>query len=229
MIKDNLAAIQENIKRTALACGRDPEGIKIVAVSKKFPLEAIIEARDSGQLLFGENYLQEAAEKKELLKDSVTFHFIGHLQSNKTRIAAEIFDMIETVDRLKIAAALNRHLQQLNRKLDVLIQVNIGYDTVKAGVLPENAETLLKEINGLENLRPKGLMTMPPFTDNPAKTRGYFRDLRCLAETLQSRELLPETPVELSMGMSADYHLAIEEGATLIRIGTAIFGRRPQH
>ena len=228
MIKDNLAAIRENIRRTALACGRDPKQVKIVAVSKRFPVEAIIEARDSGQLLFGENYLQEAAEKKELLKDSVTFHFIGHLQSNKTRIAAEIFDMIETVDRLKIAAALNRHLQQLNKKLDVLIQVNIGYDTVKSGVLPENAETLIREINGLKNLRPKGLMTMPPFTENPAETRGYFRDLRCLAGELQSKELLPETDVELSMGMSADYPLAIEEGATLIRIGTAIFGRRPQ-
>ncbi len=227
MIKDNLAAIQDNVTRTALACGRDPKQVKIVAVSKRFPVEAIIEARDCGQLLFGENYLQEAAEKKELLKDRVKFHFIGHLQSNKARVAAEIFDMIETVDRLKIASALNRHLQQLNKKLDVLIQVNIGYDTVKSGVLPEETETLVKEINGLKNLRPKGLMTMPPFTENPAKTRGYFRDLRCLAEQLQAKELLPETFVELSMGMSADYRLAIEEGATLIRIGTAIFGRRP--
>ncbi len=228
MIKDNLAAVRENITRIALACGRDPKQVKIVAVSKRFPVEAILEARDSGQLLFGENYLQEAAEKKELLKKRVQFHFIGHLQSNKARVAAEIFDMIETVDRIKIASALNRHLQQLNKKLAVLIQVNIGYDSVKSGVLPEDAETLIKEITGLKNLQPKGLMTMVPFSEDPLKTRGYFRDLRCLAEELQSKELLPETHVELSMGMSADYPLAIEEGATLIRIGTAIFGRRSQ-
>ncbi|MEE4166028.1 MAG: YggS family pyridoxal phosphate-dependent enzyme [Desulfocapsaceae bacterium] len=227
MIKDNLAAIQQNIHNTALACGRDPKSVRLVAVSKRFPPESILEAREAGQMLFGENYLQEAAEKKELLKDRVQFHFIGHLQSNKARVAAELFDMIETIDRVKIASALDRHLQQLNKKLAVLIQVNVGYDSEKSGVLPERTEALLKEISRFTNLQPTGLMTMPPFTEDPAETRKFFRGLRCLAEELQSKELLPEHHVELSMGMSADYPIAIEEGATLIRIGTAIFGQRP--
>ena len=228
MIKTNLNALQENMTRTALNCGREPNEIKLVAVSKRFPVEAILEAHAAGQILFGENYLQEALDKKEIVKSRVRFHFIGHLQSNKARVAAEIFDMIETIDRFKIASALNRHLQQLNKKLDILVQVNIGYDSGKSGVLPEKTEALLKEINRLSNLQVQGLMTMPPFTEDPVKTRTYFRDLRHLANELQKKELLPEKHFELSMGMSSDYQLAIEEGATLIRIGTAIFGQRPQ-
>lgn len=227
MIEHNLTAIQENITRTALNCGRDPNSIKLVAVSKRFPVEAILEAHAAGQILFGENYLQEAADKKEFIKDRARFHFIGHLQSNKARVAAEIFDMIETIDRVKIASALNRHLQQLNKKLDILIQVNIGYDSDKSGALPEDAEVLLKEVKTLSNLQPKGLMTMPPYTEDLAKTRGLFKDLKLLADELQTKELLPEKHVELSMGMSSDYQVAIEEGATFIRIGTAIFGQRP--
>jgi len=227
MIRMNLAAVQETIRRTALACDRDPTSIKLVAVSKRFPAEAIIEAHAAGQILFGENYLQEAADKKILLKDRVRFHFIGHLQSNKAKIAAEIFDMIETVDRIKIASALDRHLKHLDKRLDILIQVNIGYDSGKSGVLPEQAERLLQQVNGLQNLQIKGLMTMPPLTKDQEKTRGFFRDLRLLADDLQSRELLPDKDIELSMGMSADYRVAIEEGATLIRLGTAIFGQRP--
>lgn len=227
MIEHNLTAIHENITRTALNCGRDPNSIKLVAVSKRFPVEAILEAHDAGQILFGENYLQEAADKKEIIMDRARFHFIGHLQSNKARVAAEIFDMIETIDRVKIASALNRHLQLLNKKLDILIQVNIGYDSDKSGALPEEVEVLLKEVRTLSNLQPKGLMTMPPYTEDLAKTRGFFRDLKLLAGELQTKELLPERHVELSMGMSSDYQIAIEEGATFIRIGTAIFGQRP--
>lgn len=227
MISTNLTAVLETVQRTALDCGRDPNSIRLVAVSKRFPAEAILEAHAAGQILFGENYLQEAADKKEIVKDRVRFHFIGHLQSNKARIAAEIFDMIETVDRIKIGSALNRHLQHLNKSLDVLIQVNIGYDSGKSGVLPEETGALLQQLKGLEHLRIKGLMTMPPFTEDQERTRGFFRDLRRLADELQLKELLPEKDIELSMGMSGDYQLAIEEGSTLIRIGTAIFGQRP--
>jgi len=227
MIKNNLTAIQENITRIALNCGRNPNSIKLVAVSKRFPVESILEAHAAGQILFGENYLQEAADKKEIIKDRARFHFIGHLQSNKARVAAEIFDMIETIDRVKIATVLNRHLQQLNKKLDILIQVNIGYDSDKSGALPEEAEVLLRQIKTLSNLQPKGLMTMPPYTEDLTKTRGFFKDLKLLADELQTKELLPEKHVELSMGMSSDYEIAIEEGATFIRIGTAIFGQRP--
>ena len=227
MIENNLKTLNENIRATAHSCGRDPDDIKVVAVSKRFPARAILEAFQAGHVLFGENYLQEAAEKKRILGDKIKFHFIGHLQSNKAKIAAEIFDVIETIDRIKIARALDRHLVQMNRYLDILVQVNIGYDTNKSGVLPEDAENLLTALRAFPSLRPLGLMTMPPYTSDHQVTRKHFNELRCLAEELQNKELLPSNRIELSMGMSADYPIAIEEGATLIRVGTAIFGQRP--
>ncbi|NNK95045.1 MAG: YggS family pyridoxal phosphate-dependent enzyme, partial [Desulfobacterales bacterium] len=166
--------------------------------------------------------------KKAIVGDSLQLHFIGHLQSNKARTAAEIFAMIETVDRYKIGAALNKHLEALGRKLDILVQVNVGLESVKSGVLPHKTEELLMQLKDLENLRLKGLMTMPPFTEDPEEARPYFRKLRLLGEEMQGKGLLaPDENFELSMGMSNDYHIAIEEGATLIRIGTAIFGNRP--
>jgi len=228
MIQTNLKLVQRNISDAAVRCGRNPAEIKLIAVSKRFPVDSILEARDAGQILFGENYLQEAYDKKILLGDQVKFHFIGHLQSNKAKVAAEIFDMIETVDRFKIASALNRHLQNLNRTMDVLVQVNIGLDPGKAGVLPSETEQLLLQMQDLQHLKLKGLMTMPPFTTDPVQTRNFFKDLRLLAQSMQAKRLLPHDQIELSMGMSADYPLAIEEGATLIRIGTAIFGERMQ-
>ena len=227
MIGDNLRRLKKDIARIAHSCGRDPDDIKVVAVSKRFSAEVIREAHAAGQILFGENFLQEAVEKKKRVADTVAFHFIGHLQSNKAKIAAQLFDMIETVDRIKIARALNRHLEQNNRTLDILVQVNIGYDDDKSGVLPENTEQLFREMRRCTHLRPHGLMTMPPLTTDSIKTRAYFSELRSLAESLQAKEFLPSERFELSMGMSADYPIAIEEGATLIRVGTAIFGQRP--
>ena len=228
MLENNLNILLEDIRRCAEGCGRDPSDIKLVAVSKRFPLEAIEEARRAGQLLFGENYIQEAVEKKKLLGDSVRFHFIGHLQSNKAGIAARYFDVVETVDRVKIGKALERHLQELGRSLDVLAQVNIGLDHRKSGVLPDDLERLLVDLQGLEHLRVKGLMTMPPFTPDPEEARPLFSRLRQLGEDMLAKGLFHSGAVfELSMGMSADYRVAIEEGATSIRIGTAIFGTRP--
>ncbi len=210
-------------------CGRNPDEVKLVAVSKRFPVSAIKEAAQSEQMLFGENYIQEAQQKSQELGDKITLHFIGHLQSNKAKIAANIFQMIETIDSTKLALALNRHLEELDKTLDILIQVNIGRDEKKSGVLPEDTEELLKSISQLSHLRIKGLMTMPPWDDNPENTRPYFRNLRKLAEQLKTKTLFYDNnSVELSMGMSNDYHIAIEEGATLVRIGTAIFGQRSQ-
>lgn len=226
-IQRNLELIHKHIFQCATKCGRDPSSIQLVAVSKRFPIEAILEARSTGHVVFGENYLQEAAEKKAILGDSVRFHFIGHLQSNKAKTAAEIFDMVETIDRFKIAAALNRNLMAIDRKLDILIQVNIGRDPHKSGILPESAANLLEQIKDLKYLTPKGLMTITPITQTVEDSRTYFQQLRILGEKLQSEGLLPENKLELSMGMSSDYHVAIEEGATLIRIGTSIFGQRP--
>ncbi|MEE4239817.1 MAG: YggS family pyridoxal phosphate-dependent enzyme, partial [Desulfopila sp.] len=208
-------------------CGRDEDSVKLVAVSKRFPAEAVLEAKKAGQYLFGENYIQEAKEKYDAVGKEVSFHFIGHLQSNKAKTAAEIFSMIETVDRVKVAAALQKHLEELDKKLDILIQVNIGFDEKKSGVSPDGAEELLRKISRFSMLQPRGLMTMPPFTEDPEDSRPYFKKLKCLADKLQEKNLFFDNKnVELSMGMTNDYQVAIEEGATLVRIGTAIFGER---
>jgi len=228
MIETNLKTIRASIHDTAARCGRNPEEIKLVAVSKRFPVSAVEQARAAGQLIFGENYLQEAVEKREALQDAIQLHFIGNLQSNKAKLCAATCDMVETVDRLKIAAALNRHCEQAGRVLNILVQVNVGLEDRKSGVHPAEAAALLVHIQDMKQLRLRGLMTMPPFTPDPEDARPYFRDLRLLSEDLQARGLLGDSgTVELSMGMSHDYQVAIEEGATFIRIGTAIFGQRP--
>lgn len=226
-IAQNLQDTLARIADAAIRCGRDPKDIQLVAVSKRFPATAIEEAIEAGQLLFGENYIQEAAGKIETLGDRCRFHFIGHLQSNKARTAAQLFDVIETVDRPKLARMLNKHLQELGRTMQVLVQVNIGEDEHKSGMAAEETETLLRAIEELEQLEVIGLMTMPPFTDDPEDARPHFRNLRLLAEDLREKGLFGDREkVELSMGMSSDYHIAIEEGATIVRVGTAIFGER---
>ena len=227
MISENIKRIKEKITNAALKTKRSPEDIKLVAVSKRFPADKIIDAIAAGQKIFGENYIQEVQEKRDLVPPQTNFHFIGHLQSNKAKIAAETCSMIETVDRLKLGNVLNKHLQLLDKTMDVLIQVNIGNDQNKAGLERSKTEKLLIQLNELSNLRVCGLMTMPPLTDNPELTRPQFRDLRLLAEELVAKDLFQavEKP-ELSMGMSDDFHIAIEEGATIVRVGTAIFGQR---
>jgi len=227
MISDNLTHIQSNIGKAARKAGRDPKSIKLVAVSKFVAIEHIQEAINCGQTLFGENYLQEAADKITVFGNSAKWHFIGHLQSNKAKQAASLFDMVETVDRLKIAKALDAQAQQMGKTLSVLVQVNIGREPQKSGILPEDAHTLLRAIAQETNLQVCGLMTMPPFFDQPEKSRPYFREMRQLADQLAEQQLFTDpTRVELSMGMSGDYEVAIEEGATIVRVGTALFGSR---
>lgn len=227
-IADNLHKIQNAIAETAKNCGRTPSSIKLIAVSKRHSITAIKEAMEAGHFLFGENYIQEAADKRQNINDTAAFHFIGHIQSNKAKQAAKLFSMVETVDRYKLAKALNNHLEKLGRKLDILIQVNIGQDPKKSGISPEKAGELLKQIKLLPHLRPVGLMTIPPFSENNEETRVHFRNLRSLSIDLASQGLFSDNSnVELSMGMSQDFKIAIEEGATIIRIGTAIFGQRP--
>ncbi len=228
MIADNLQTIRKTITDTALNCGRDPSTIKLVAVSKRHPSASIREAMAAGQDLFGENYIQEAAEKYRTIGTGASFHFIGHLQSNKAKLAAELFTMIETIDRYKLAKTLHGHLEKLGKSLDVLVQVNIGRDPKKSGVLPEETEVLLKKIAPFSRLRIRGLMTMPPFTMDHNESRSYFKALRLLGLELGEKSLFFDNEsIELSMGMSHDFPVAIEEGATIIRIGTAIFGERP--
>lgn len=228
MIRQNLENILSSIKEVAHCSNRDPADIKLVAVSKRFPVSAIEEALAAGQIIFGENYIQEAAEKRQHLQDRVRLHFIGNLQSNKARLAVETCDMIETIDRPKIVKALHKYLERLDRRLDVLVQVNVGEDPHKSGIVPNEAESLLAYMRDFPRLRLRGLMTMPPFTSDPELARPHFRRLRLLSEEMKLRGLLGgNAKIELSMGMSHDYHVAVQEGATLIRIGTAIFGQRP--
>ena len=227
MIHDRLRQIWATIAASSIKAGRNPSEIKLVAVSKTVAPDLIQEAISCGQMLFGENYLQEAASKIPLFPSETNWHFIGHLQSNKAKQAAELFQVIETVDRWKIAKALDDHARLLGKSLSILIQVNLGRERQKSGVSPENAAQLLRQITQSTNLRVLGLMTMPPFFADPEQSRPYFRELKKLSLQLAAMNLFADnTNVALSMGMSNDYPIAIEEGATIIRVGTALFGAR---
>lgn len=227
MIAENLMRIRADIARAAKKSGRNPDDIQLLAVSKRQDAEQIMEARRCGQNLFGENFIQEARDKIEQLDPAITWHFIGHLQSNKAKIATGLFQLIETVDSLKLATALNRHAADLGKVLDILIQINVGQEQQKSGALPDRSEELIQAAGKLKNIRVRGLMTMPPFADDPEQSRPYFRALKKIADDFHGKGYFgAEADPILSMGMSADYRIAIEEGATLVRIGTAIFGER---
>ncbi|MCG2738969.1 MAG: YggS family pyridoxal phosphate-dependent enzyme [Syntrophaceae bacterium] len=228
-VAENIEAIRARIRAAAQRAGRDPHSVRLVAVSKHQPLDAILEAMAAGQAVFGENYLQEAETKIAALGQPAAWHCIGHLQSNKARIAAEIFDCIETIDRLKLAKALEARLAELGKTMPVLVQVNVGGEAQKAGIAPEEAGQLCRDLEQFPHLSLQGLMTMPPYAETPEESRGYFRRLRLLGEELAAQGFLGRQGVmELSMGMSGDFEVAIEEGATLVRVGTALFGMRDQ-
>jgi len=226
-IKDNLEQIRNRIERAALRAGRDPQSVRLVAVSKKITPPLIEEAMAWGQTLFGENYMQEAKEKISRLPAAAQWHFIGHIQSKKAKDAATLFDLVHTVDRLKLARELDKHAGLAGRILSVLVQINVSGETQKEGVAAEEAEELLVAMGGLANLRVQGLMTMPPFLDDPEDVRPFFRTLRQLAEHFAAKGYFDRSDgFELSMGMSGDFEVAIEEGATLVRVGTVLFGPR---
>jgi pyridoxal phosphate enzyme (YggS family) len=224
-----LAEIRERIAEVALSAGREPHDVALMAVSKTHPASAILEAIAAGQTLFGENRVQEFAGKRdELLAAAATgkFHLIGHLQANKAAKAAELFDAVDSVDSLRLAERLNDAAVRLERRLDVLIEINVGGEEAKSGLSPDSSElfALLDAQARLANLTICGCMTVPPFTEDPEGARGHFRQLSELRDALRGRSglALPE----LSMGMSHDFEVAIEEGSTCVRVGTAIFGAR---
>jgi len=226
-IKKRLTDIKERIKKTAIDCGRNPDAIRLVVVSKTIPEDTVREAIKAGVDILGENYIQEARDKINTLSAyPVSWHFIGHLQSNKAKYAVKLFDMIHTVDSLKLAHELNKQAKKINKIQKILIQVNISMESTKSGIHEENAQKLIKEIGLFENLSIKGLMTMPPFFNNPEKVRPYFSDLRNLRDKIRNEAIKNVNMKELSMGMTGDFEVAIKEGATLVRIGTAIFGER---
>jgi pyridoxal phosphate enzyme (YggS family) len=223
-IGDNLQAVRQRIARAAYACGRDPADISLLAVSKTFAADAVAAALQRGQHAFGENYVKEALEKIAALPDAgLEWHFIGPIQSNKTRAIAEHFDWVHSVDRAKIAERLSLSRPAHLAPLQLCIQVNIGGEDTKSGVAPADAATLARAVAALPRLKLRGLMAIPPPSAEPARQRRHFAVLRELKEQLTRDGLALDT---LSMGMSADLEAAIAEGATLVRVGTAIFGER---
>jgi len=224
--KKRLENVKDRINKAAFKCGRDPESIHLVAVSKTISTNRVREAIMAGVTTLGENYVQEARNKFNVLGTfPVSWHFIGHLQSNKAKYAVRLFDLIHSVDTLKLAHELNKQANKVNKIQEVLIQINISKEPSKSGSDIQNAANLIKDIVLLENLSVKGLMAMPPFFNNPEKARPYFTALRVLRDQIQ--KVFPGVVLnELSMGMTGDFEVAIEEGATLVRIGTAIFGER---
>jgi pyridoxal phosphate enzyme (YggS family) len=229
-IVENIALVQERIHAAARRSGRPPESVVLMAVTKTFPPEAIREAHAAGLRLFGENRVQEFGAKAEAVRDleGTAWHLIGHLQTNKAGRAAELFSAVDSVDSLRLAEKLNSAAAKLGKRLDVLIEINVGGEAAKSGVAPGSLEfdELLQAAPRLEQLAIRGLMTIPPFTDDPEDARPYFRQLRELRDQIAARRWPGVVMDVLSMGMSHDFEVAIGEGSTCVRVGTAIFGER---
>jgi pyridoxal phosphate enzyme (YggS family) len=229
-IAANVRSIRERMATAARRAGRNLDQITLMAVSKTQPVEHIGETYDAGLRLFGENRVQEFAGKAAALRDlhAAEWHMIGHLQTNKAAKTVELFRAVDSVDSLKLAEKLDAAARTLGRKLEVLIEINLGGEAAKSGVAPDSPalEQLLSNAPRLEALVFRGLMTVPPFTDDPEGARPYFRKLRQLREMIAGRKLPAVLMDQLSMGMSHDFEVAIEEGSTCVRVGTAIFGQR---
>ena len=225
-ISANIALINARIRAAAEAAERDPATVRLVAVSKTRPAEDTIAAFQAGQTVFGENYIQELVPKLAEVHEDIQWHFIGHLQSNKVKYIAGQVALIHSVDRISLAQEIDRQWRRLGKVCEVLIQVNISGEATKSGTTEAGAIQLVRECALLPNISVKGLMTMPPFFDDPDAARPYFTELRRLAETISAQQIAGVEMKELSMGMSGDFEAAIQEGATLVRVGTAIFGSR---
>ncbi len=225
MINPNLISpIRENVRALL---DELPEGVELVAAAKSRTPREVLEAVAAGVKIIGENYVQEARTAFAAVGNRVKWHFIGHLQTNKVKPAVEVFDLIETVDSLKLAREIDKRVRPLEKTMPVFIEVNSGREPQKFGVLPEEVEGLVRQAAGLENIRIEGLMTMGPEAGDPEESRPYFRVTREIFEKLRALSLPGVAMHRLSMGMSHSYRVAIEEGANLVRIGTRIFGPRP--
>jgi PLP dependent protein len=227
-ISNNVRLVFEHINHAATASGRDPKEITLVAISKTFPVEAISEAIEAGLLRFGENRVQEAEPKINALVAgrALEWHLVGHLQSNKVKRAVQLFEVIHSLDSIKLAQRLSQNCIELNKSVSLLIQVNLGLEETKFGAGREQVEEIVDQVARLPGLRLDGLMTIPPFFENPDQSRPFFAQLRELRDRIESAHPGSLGRKHLSMGMSHDFRVAIEEGATIVRIGTAIFGNR---
>jgi len=223
-IRDRLLRVQDRIRAAASRAGRDGSSVTLVAVSKAIPVDVIRQAVEAGVAILGENRVQEARDKIAALPGVSTWHLVGHLQTNKAKLAVQLFKLIHSLDSLKLAQALDRQGEQLAKPVRCLIEVNLGGEESKSGMTEDGVRPLLEAAADLHHLRIEGLMAIPPFFPDLEQVRPYFRRLRSLRDKLRDEGF----PVaELSMGMTHDFEVAVEEGASLVRIGTAIFGPRP--
>ncbi|MDA3885005.1 MAG: YggS family pyridoxal phosphate-dependent enzyme [Candidatus Delongbacteria bacterium] len=231
MIKENLISVKGRIGKACKKVGRDPEDITLVAVSKTFPVKMNLYAYESGQYIFGENKIRDLVLKSELLRESeynkAEWHMIGHLQSNKAKLVAEHVDLFHCLDSLKLAKKLNEHSKKLNKVLNVLIQINSSREESKSGLLPEELSDFIQSLKGLDNLKVIGLMSIGMFNKDPENSRDDFKFMKGLIERTNETKLPSNCEMKyLSMGMSNDFEIAIEEGADIVRVGTDIFGKR---
>ncbi len=226
MIRENLEKVQANINDACARCGRDPKEVTLIAVSKTKPVEMIREAYEAGTRAFGENKPQELKDKAPQLPDDVQWHMIGHLQRNKIKYIIDKACMIHSVDSERLAEAISAEAVKRDIKIPVLVEVNMAGEETKDGIAPEEAEDFIRKISRLPNIRIEGLMTIAPFTDNPEDNRIYFRNLKKLCVDINEKNIDNVFMCKLSMGMTGDYVVAVEEGATMVRVGTGIFGER---
>lgn len=226
MLKENIEAVRKNIEKACEKSGRNPKDVLLLPVSKTKPVEMIQEFYDFGIRSFGENYVQELCDKVDKLSDDINWHMIGHLQRNKVKYIVGKVAMIHSVDSIRLAEAISKEAVKKDVTVDILIEVNVGMEENKFGITVESAYEDIKEMAKLPNIAIKGLMTSAPFVENSEDNRKYFRQLKQLSVDIQSKNIDNVDMGILSMGMTNDYIVAIEEGATIVRVGTAIFGAR---
>ncbi len=226
MIKDNLLEVQENIKRACEKSGRKKADVELIAVSKTKPVSALMEAYESGCRVFGENKVQELVDKYEIMPKDIKWHMIGHLQRNKVKYIVDKAALIHSVDSLKLAEEISKEALKKQVQVSILIEVNVAGEDTKFGVKPEETEALVCKIAALPGIAIKGLMTIAPYVDDPEENRQYFGQLKQLSVDINQKNIDNVNMSVLSMGMTGDYTVAIEEGATFIRVGTGIFGER---
>ena len=225
-VAGNYHKILDRISETAGKCGRRAQGIKVLGAAKSQSVELIRQAIAAGVTLIGENYVQEAETKKAQVLESVGWHMIGHLQRNKAKAAVEIFDLIETLDSVALALELEKQGKRIGKKIRTLVEVNLAGEESKSGIAKDDLASLLEAVATLDHVVVEGLMTVPPFREEPEESRPYFRELRKLKDKFNAQRIPHVDLQELSIGMTHDYPVAIEEGATIVRIGTALFGPR---
>lgn len=226
MVKENLKIVEENIRQACLRAGRDASEVTLISVSKTKPVEMIEEAYEYGKREFGENKAQELKEKYEVLPKDIRWHFIGHLQTNKIKYIIDRACLIHSVDSFHLAEAIEKECVKRDTEADILVEVNVAQEESKFGLKLEDTLELVQQISGLEHLHIKGLMTIAPLVEDPEENRGIFRQLKQLSVDIGAKNIDNVDMSVLSMGMTGDYQVAVEEGATHVRVGTGIFGER---